>query len=294
MRITLKRLWLVLACAAYGCTGESGDSANSMDAARAPDGTIAADASLGERVDAATDDARVVDAGAPMDSGMEADGGTMPATAQSVLFVGNSFTFWMDGLDTHLAAFHGASGTQGTLETDAVVRGGASLEVMWERTPARRRIENGSFDVVVLQEDIPETDVETFFVYARRFVETIRAAGGRPVLFMAWDYARLGWISMDEIAEAHLTIAAELEVEVVPAGLAWQRAATARPALSMYDQDEEHPSIHGVYLNTCVVYARLFGESPIGNAYRPAQEGGVTDADALFLQTIAWETVNDE
>ena len=242
--------------------------------------------------DAAASDAAASDAAIPDGGGMNSP--EVPVIPESVLFVGNSFTFWMDGLDTHLPALRASSDNMEPFAADSVVRGGASLEVMWARTNARRRIANGGFDVVVLQEDIPETDVESFFTYARLFVEAVRAAGARPVLFMAWNYERLGWISMAEIAEAHDTIAAELEVEVAPAGLAWQRAATARPALSMYDDDDEHPSIHGVYLNACVVYARLFGESPVGLGYRPDQEGGISDMDALFLQNIAWETVAGE
>jgi len=304
-----KRVWIALVLLICGCSESPGGTSNAMDAAsQGADASMVDDAVLDSSMpvdatvvaDAVEDFAMAADTAPPpvADSAVVADGGTMtPADMmdppENVLFVGNSFTFWMDGLDVHLAAFHAAAGLEGDFGADAVVRGGASLEVMWERTRARQRIESGEFDVVVLQEDIPETDVETFFVYARRFVELIRATGARPVLFMAWNYDRLGWISMDEIAAAHVTIATELDVEIVPAGLAWQRAAAARPALSMYDDDAEHPSINGVYLNTCVVFSRLFGRTPVGNAYRPRQEGGINDEDALFLQTMAWETLSE-
>ena len=80
--------------------------------------------------------------------------------------------------------------------------------------------------------------------------------------------------------------AEELNVSVAPVGLAWKRARRERPELDMYGRDDEHPSIHGVYLTTCTLYATLFGETPQGLNYRPPQAGGVDDAEAAFLQHL--------
>jgi hypothetical protein len=145
-------------------------------------------------------------------------------------------------------------------------------------------------DVVVLQEDIPETTVADFRDYARRFVGEVRKTRARPVLFMAWSYRRLGWISMEEIAQAHREAGTELNVDVAPVGLAWQAAMRERPSLNMYDRDEEHPSIFGTYLATCVIYATLYDRSPSGLSYRPA---GIRPEAATFLQRIAWQALQD-
>jgi len=220
------------------------------------------------------------------------DASVMPAPIpRKVLFIGNSFTFWHDGLDSHMEAMRASVHGAGPFRADQVTRGGASLEVMWNETNARNRIERGNYDVVILQEDIPETNVESFHVYARLFAQAVRAAGAQPLLYMAWDYRRLNWISMDEIADAHHAIAEELDIPVAPAGLAWKRAQRERPRLNMYDDDDEHPSIHGTFLNASTIYAVLFGENPEGLSYRPAQAGGVSDEEAAFLQRIAWAEV---
>jgi hypothetical protein len=213
-----------------------------------------------------------------------------PVPPTSVLFIGNSFTFWNDGLETHVEALRSGTGDR-TFETEEETEGGASLEVMWDETNARSRIEQGGFDVVVLQEDIPETSVESFHTYARLFDGAIRESGARPVFFMAWDYDRLDWISMDEIADAHWAIADELDIEVAPVGTAWKRAAEERPSLDMYGGDDEHPSIHGTYLAATTIYSVLFQESPVGLTYTPAQEGGVSEDEAAFLQGVAWDEV---
>ena len=147
--------------------------------------------------------------------------------------------------------------------------------------------------MVVLQEDIPETDTDTFFKYALKFAAEIREAGAEPVLFMAWPYERLGWFTMEQIAQAHRDIATELGIGVAPAGLAWQRAMKERPEMDMYDSDQEHPSICGTYLAVNVVYATVLSKNPIGLAYLPSQGGGVTQEEAAFLQRLAWETVQE-
>ena len=60
----------------------------------------------------------------------------------------------------------------------------------------------------------------TFHEYARQFDAEIKKAGAQPILFMAWSYQRLGWITMEEIAQAHRAIATELStVDLAPS--AW-------------------------------------------------------------------------
>ena len=108
---------------------------------------------------------------------------------------------------------------------------------------------------------------------------------------MAWAYPRLGWITMAEIARAHREAAAELKVDVAPVGLAWDRARQQRPSIKLYDGDQEHPSSHGSYLATAVLYATVFGKDPSPLAYAPR---GITPDDAAFLRRVAWESVQAE
>ena len=206
---------------------------------------------------------------------------------QLILFIGNSLTYWHNGLYHHLDKMAAAASPAIAIETSKVTQGGASLKKLWEKPETRPAIASGNHDVVVLQEDIPETTVASFREYARTFVNEVRTHEGRPILLMAWSYERLGWISGDEIAQAHRGAAEELKVEVAPAGVAWQRSIRERPEIDLYDPDREHPSIHGTYLTTAVVFATIFGKTPVGIDYAPA---GVTADQAAYLQRVAWET----
>ena len=228
----------------------------------------------------------------PLDAGENImDAATSPSTPARVLFIGNSFTYFNGGLEKLVRRLREGVDNVPAFETEAEVQGGASLQVMWETTDARDRIENGNYDVVVLQEDIPETNVDSFHRHARLFDTAIRNSGAKPILFMAWAYNRLGWISMAEIAEAHRTIAAELSMDVAPVGLAWERSNQQRPSLDMYGNDDEHPSIHGSYLAACVIYGTIFSQSPVGLSYRPSRGGGVSMDEANFLQQVALDEI---
>jgi hypothetical protein len=237
-------------------------------------------------------DASSVDSGQVPDAGNDTfDAATPPSAPARVLFIGNSFTYFNGGLEKLVRRLRESVDGAPRFETEAEVQGGASLQVMWESTDARDRIENGNYDIVVLQEDIPETNVDSFHRHARLFNTAIRNSGARPVLFMAWAYDRLGWISMAEIAQAHRTIAAELAIDVAPVGLAWQRSDQQDPTLDMYGNDDEHPSIHGSYLAACVIYGTIFSESPVGLSYRPSRGAGVSEDEAAFLQQVAWDEI---
>src|SRR5262245_36544367 len=215
---------------------------------------------------------------------------SVPPRPRKILFVGDSFTYAQGGLGNHFTRLAASAPSPLAVSTARAVAGGAFLKVLWEMKTPVTAIDTGNFDIVVLQDDIPETNVDYFRQYARLFVEEVRKHNGRPVLFMAWPYQRLGWISMQQIADAHRTLAKELNVDVAPVGLAWQRSIAERPALDMYDSDREHPSINGTYLATCVVYATVYGTNPTGFTYVPP---GITPEVAGFLQRTAWRTVQD-
>ena len=92
-----------------------------------------------------------------------------------------------------------------------------------------------------------------------------------------------------QLAEAYTLAGNANDALVIPAGLAFARSVAQRPELDLYARDKRHPSMLGTYLAAATVYAALYRETPVGNAYT----AGI-DADiARFLQTVAWETVQD-
>lgn len=234
--------------------------------------------------------------------GVYAGGSKSP---EKILFIGNGLTYFNDGVDTHIEKLLSSGSPSLNIEADKYATADATLKILWRDDTTHDFIENGGYDVVVLQADIPlivDKDVDQFSEYARKFIALVREAGSEPVLFMAWSYDRvqnvkkmqLGWITMEEIAQAHDEIAEELGVEVAPVGFAMKKAMEERPDLDMLSKDLVRPSIYGTYLAANVIYATIFDKSPVGFSYLPkGYYGKVTEEEADFLQRIAWETVQE-
>lgn len=208
---------------------------------------------------------------------------------QRVLFVGNSFTYYNNSLHSRYRAFRAAASEDG--QTYGRVRvlaisGGALPE---QSLGLQQRLEAEDWDVVVLQGHSkgPITDgtAEPFQRAARRYAIDIRADGAEPVFFMTWAYTGKPEMTQ-QLDDAYTAIGNELNAKVVPVGRAFASALQQRPELALVIPDLKHPTLAGTYLATCVFFAALHGESPVGVSYT----AGLSNDDALFLQQVAWDS----
>ena len=214
-------------------------------------------------------------------------------TPLKLLFIGNSFTYRNGGIDKHVKLMADNSRKPINIQVDKATKGGATLKIHFGIDSVHEKIKNGNNNIVLLQEDIPEYKEHTvapFFEYATLFQKEITLSKSKLVLFMAWPYERLNWISLEEIVAAHKTIAQQLNATVAPVGIALNRSLRLRPQMAMLGKDKEHESVHGTYLASCVIYATLFNKSPKGVRYWPE---GITKQEARYLQGLAWKTVLD-
>jgi hypothetical protein len=127
-----------------------------------------------------------------------------------------------------------------------------------------------------------------FHEYAKKHSDTVRKHGAKPVFFMSWAYADKPEMTA-QLAEEYTVAGNENNAFVIPAGLAFARSIAKRPDLNLYAPDKRHPSLLGTYLAAATIYAALYDRSPVGNKYT----ANIDEATARFLQTIAWETVQD-
>ena len=125
-----------------------------------------------------------------------------------------------------------------------------------------------------------------FTEYARKYSDTVRKNGAKPVFFMSWAYSDKPEMTQ-QLAEAYVKAANDNDAFVVPAGLAFARSIAKRPDINLYHPDKRHPSLAGTYLGAATVYAALFRKSPVGLKYT----AGLSAEVAQHLQEIAQETV---
>jgi hypothetical protein len=196
-----------------------------------------------------------------------------------VLFIGNSFTARNDvpGLIAQLAAARGHA-----LAHRLVQAGGASLRMHWNKGEAQRAIAGSRWDRVVLQEQstLPIKNARRMHENVRLFDEAIRASGARTVLYLTWA-RRHAPETQETITRAYREIGAELGADVAPVGEAWERVLGTPGHPDLYDTDGSHPSLAGSYLAACVLFATLFGESPVGIA---SDVAGLSEREIAMLQ----------
>jgi hypothetical protein len=197
-----------------------------------------------------------------------------PGACTRVLFIGNSYTSVND-LPGTFAEVARSSGHD--VEVGMAAVGGATLADHVASADTRITLGAEPWDVVLLQEQsaypaAESSRVGSFEPAVRALVGTIESRGARAQLLETWAYRdgdpEIGipdYASMQaRLAAAYLGIARKLGIGVAPAGAAWAAVRAAHPAIELWQADGSHPAAAGTYLAACVVYAAVFGASPVG------------------------------
>ncbi len=234
-----------------------------------------------------------------------------------MIFVGDCHSWFLDTYFPKLAA----SGDPAiTVEPGVVVHGGDSLEEIWTYTtylyPDLQALQEGKgkwdFGVIGTGYWYEGEDQKAFTDWVPKYDDAFKKAGAQTVLIVPWvDQGDAGTDAAQKNTAVADGLAAQLGARVAPVGLAVERVRRQRPGLIEY-VDEYHVNAPGWYLQMCVLYATLFERSPEGLKYRLPEPAAtpdgnpdlfhlwnlpagwaLPDADAAYLQRMAWETVQE-
>ena len=227
---------------------------------------------------------------------------------QSILWVGNSFFYYNNSMHSHLLRLAAAADSKSRARGVSATISGSGID--WHDMESYFRPDGigkysftadnqivfnppgKQFDAVIVM-DCSQCPIHpqlkaTFEEYSKKQSDIVRRHGAQPIFFMSWAYKDRPEMTA-QLAEAYTRVGNRNDALVIPAGLAFAKAAAKRPALELYQADKRHPSLAGTYLAACASYAAVYGKSPVGNGYAAG-----LDADtAAFLQAIAWETVRE-
>jgi len=163
-------------------------------------------------------------------------------------------------------------------------------------------IEEVDYDIVVLQDHSLRSiqAPDSLMFYGKLFGGLIKSKGAQPYVYMTWS-RKWDPYMIERIQREYTRLAEQINAQLVPVGLAWQRALELRPNLPLYDDDGSHPSSLGTYLNACVFYGIITGKSPLGLTNRLISKDQYgqklyitiqSKENALFCQKVAEEIIN--
>jgi uncharacterized protein DUF4886 len=223
-------------------------------------------------------------------------------TPKRILFVGNSYFYYNDSLHNHVLrlAIAGDPSIQKALQYKSATIGGAPLahhNVKYLLVPGNLGMKQ-PYDVVILQgnsgDALSDASRASFREKAVEFNGDIGRAGGKTALYMTHAYVEPNKSASPDmirkVEDMYVSVGNEIGALVLPVGLAFEEAYRRKPDIKLHKEyDGSHPDLIGTYLAACVVYASLYGRSPVGNSYD--YYGRINKETATFLQQVAEDTV---
>jgi hypothetical protein len=223
-------------------------------------------------------------------------------TPKRILFVGGSFLSYNDYLHNHVRRIAVAAdpAIEKSLQYSAAFNTGPPLthDNVQHLVEPRNWGMKQPFDMVILQGagTAAVLDAGRRASFREKLIEfnaEITKRGAKTALYMPHasvnpdKYASPDMIR--KIEDMSVSLGNEAGVFIIPVGLAFEEAYRQRPGIRLHKEyDGLHPDLLGTYLAACVVYASLYGKSPVGNSYD--YYGKVDKETAAFLQKIADET----
>jgi hypothetical protein len=207
----------------------------------------------------------------------------------SVLFVGNSFTYYNDGVDYHLQQMLAADTPNDSINYvfRKIAIGSYTLEDHYGDPATLITINSKKWTTVVLQEQStrPINNPALFSEFAAKLDVEIKKVNAGTVLYMTWA-PKDQPTDMAGLAASYISVGSQINAEVVPVGRVWEYVQTTYPQINLYISDNKHPTLSGTYLTVCVFYHSLFGKNPVDNTYTPS---GMSPGDVMTIR----KAVND-
>ncbi len=217
----------------------------------------------------------------------------------SVLFVGNSYTFYNDMPTVYFENMAKACGY--SVKVTSITKGAYTLEKFADPgDPYGKMVDTalsaaGAYDFVILQEQSmrPALDtVDKFYEGTRKLAEKVRQAGAQPVLYATWgrqtgnekltEYNMTNESMTWKLAAAYAAIGEELDIPVYHVGLAFHDVYI-NSKIDLYSADGSHPSPTGSYLAAMTLFCGIFGVDPVDAPF----SGGASPEEDTILRAAA-------
>ncbi len=209
-----------------------------------------------------------------------------------VLFVGNSYTHYNDGVDFHLQKMLRADSSSDSINyvMEKVAVGSYTLEAHFNDPLTITKLKSQKWNTVVLQEQStrPINNPELFLEYAGKFDVENKKISAKTFLYMTWPNKDAP-NDMDSLEASYLLAGKQLNAQVAPVGKVWEYLQKNQPEIELYISDNKHPTLSGTYTAACVFYFSMFKKNPILNTYIPS---GMSTANAVAIRKAVYDYMN--
>jgi hypothetical protein len=210
-------------------------------------------------------------------------------TDYKVLFVGNSYTYYNDGVDFHLQKMLRADSSSDSINyvIEKIAVGAYTLEAHYNDPLTITKIKSQKWNTVVLQEQStrPINNPALFSEYAGKLDVEIKKANAKTALYMTWPNKDAP-SDMDSLETAYLTVGKQLTAQVAPVGKVWEYIQKTYPQIELYISDNKHPTLSGTYTAACVFYFSMFNKNPINNTYIPS---GMSMSNVVTIRKAVYD-----
>lgn len=200
----------------------------------------------------------------------------IPVSAEEttrILFIGNSYTGQIKKTVSQLIA---ASPEGSKTELEFITPGGKNLQFHLNNEATVKRIAEGKWDFVVLQDQsqTPAVFPNRFKEAANELDKLIDRSGAQTVFYQTWgrrdgdkanpklfpDYETM----QKSLSDNYTSTAKRCDALLASVGDTWARVRKADAELgkALYKGDGSHPSAKGAFLAACVFYQTIFEKSP--------------------------------
>ena len=177
-------------------------------------------------------------------------------SAKSLLFVGNSLTYFND-LPKLVADIGRAKGVE--IKTEMVAYGNYALEDHWNDGQIQQLIATKKYDFVVIQQG-PSSQSDgriSLLDYGARIKGVCTANNTKLAFFMVWP-AFANFHTFDGVINNYTNAAVATNSLLCPVGRIWKDYFLATGDYSYYGPDMFHPSLAGSKDAARIIYETLF------------------------------------
>jgi hypothetical protein len=207
------------------------------------------------------------------------------AITETILLIGNSHTYYNEGIATHLKRFTENDNVDDNPLIKDIAKAGYTLQEHFTDPATIEKIQERSWDIIILQENtlIASQESSETVESMKAIADLVSQKGTKIYLFMTWPYKDMPEM-LPPIERIYSQGALEIGATIIPVGRNWMSVNDNEDvAVNLYDQDGFHPSREGTFYATAKFYRTLYKKPPSDNPYK----GGLGEITANYLKTRA-------